>query len=69
MEVQFDKNMAVESTLDLTDVKFYDIDDEPIRLYGVWREGESYRRLPQSVADTVSEGIYPTIRKIIEKLH
>ncbi len=57
MEVQFDKNMAVESTLDLPDVKFYDIDDEPIRLYGVWREGESYRRLPQSVADTVSEGI------------
>ena len=57
MAQQFDKNMVVNTTLDLPDVKFYDIDQSPIRLYGIWREGESYRRLPQEVANTVSRGI------------
>ena len=55
--IQFDTNMIVESKLDLPDVKFYDIDDEPIRIYGVWKEGGCYHRMPQAVADTVSHGI------------
>ena len=57
MEVQFDKNIKVTEKLDLPDVKFYDIDEAPIRLYGVWREGETYNRVPQSVGDTVSRGV------------
>ena len=57
MDIQFDKNMVVETALDLPDVKFYDVDDAPFRVYGIWREGESYRRLPQAVADAVSVGI------------
>jgi len=57
MAQQFDKNMVVNTTLDLPDVKFYDIDESPIRLYGIWREGESYRRLPQETANNISRGI------------
>ena len=57
MTVQFDKNMIVETNLNLPDVRFYDIDDEPFSIHGVWREGESYHRVPQSVANTISEGL------------
>ena len=39
-------------------IDFYDIDSEPVRIYGIWREGDRYRRLPMSVAETVSTGIF-----------
>ena len=39
-------------------IDFYDIDSDLIRVYGVWREGDRYRRIPKSVAETVSEGIF-----------
>lgn len=63
MEIQFDKNMVIETELNKPDIKFYDIDSEPFKIYGVWREGESYRRIPQNIADTISEGIKFGCRK------
>ena len=39
-------------------IDFYDIDSDLIRVYGAWREGDRYRRIPKSVAETVSEGIF-----------
>ena len=54
---QIDRNFAVQTSLDLDDVKFYNIQDEPITVYGVFLENGCYRRLPEAVAPTVSEGV------------
>ena len=39
-------------------LKFYNIQEEPFTVYGVFYENGKYRRLPEKVAQTVSEGVY-----------
>ena len=53
-----DKNLKVKSTIDKDDVRFYDILSEPFKVYGVFKEGDRFRRMPEEVAKTVSEGVY-----------
>lgn len=53
----FDTNMVVESKINKPGVRYFSVDEEPFRIYGVFREGESYHRLPQAIADTISPGI------------
>ena len=52
-----DKNMTATVTIDRTGLDFYDIDKEPFRLYGVYRDGEKYRRLPEDVAYSANNGV------------
>lgn len=52
-----DKNMTVSSTLDPAikeQLTFYDVDNAPFSIHGVFREGDRYVRLPDAVAETVS---------------
>ena len=53
-----DKNLAVEASL-APEIKaqfdFYDIDQAPFAIYGVFREGDHYVRFPDAIAKTVSE--------------
>jgi len=42
---------------DKENIKFYSIDEAPFKIYGVYRDGEKYRRMPTSVAETVSPGV------------
>ena len=42
----------------MENLKFYDVQDEPFALYGVFSENGKYRRLPEKVAKSVSEGVY-----------
>ncbi len=53
-----DKNFKVETNIDRDDIKFYNADEAPFKVYGVFRENGKYRRMPESVAKTVSEGVY-----------
>ncbi len=53
----YDRNMLGGPAPDREGIVFYNIDDEPFRIYGVWREGEYYARIPKTVAESVSEGI------------
>lgn len=53
-----DKNFKVETKINKPDIEFYSIDSEPFKLYGVFYENGKYRRLPESVAREVSEGVY-----------
>ena len=55
---QVDKNFSVETSIQKEDIKFYNIDDEPFKIYGIFKEGGKYRRMPESVAKTVSDGVY-----------
>ena len=55
---KIDKNFRVETKIERDGLKFYDAESEPFRVHGVFREGEYFRRLPESVAKSVSEGVH-----------
>ena len=53
-----DKNFKVETKIEKDDIKFYDAEEKPFRIYGVFKENGRYRRLPENVAKSVSDGVY-----------
>lgn len=57
---KIDSNMKTEHTIapekaDLFD--FYDVEEAPFSLHGVFREGNCFVRLPKAVASSVSKGV------------
>ncbi len=54
---KLDKNFKVETSIDKQDIKFYDCEESPFKIYGVFREGETFVRMPQKLAESVSEGV------------
>lgn len=55
---QIDRNFAVQTSLNIDNIKFYNIQEEPFSVYGVFFENSQYRRMPEQVAKAVSEGVY-----------
>lgn len=55
---EIDKNLKVETEIKKDGIKFYDIKEEPFKVYGVFHDGERFRRIPDDVAKTVSEGVH-----------
>ncbi|MBQ8689434.1 MAG: hypothetical protein IJ515_03625 [Clostridia bacterium] len=55
---EIDKNFKIETNIDKADIKFYNARELPFRIYGVFYEDGKFRRLPEAVAKTVSEGVY-----------
>jgi len=55
---KIDKNFAANTSFQKNDIVFLSIDEAPIKIYGIFKENGSYRRLPESVAKTVSDGVY-----------
>ena len=55
---RIDKNFAVPSTVERENLYYYDIEQEPFRIYGVKKENGKFRRMPEAVAASVSEGVY-----------
>lgn len=53
-----DNNFNIETQIDKKDIKFYKIDEAPFKIYGVFKEKGKYRRMPESIARKVSEGVY-----------
>ena len=57
---QIDANMKTEHTLApevKAEYEFYDCEQSPFSLHGVFREGDCLVRLPKAVAEGVSEGV------------
>ncbi len=54
-----DKNLAVETKLDLPDVVWFDAKEVPISVHGlaVVKKGDKFRRMPQDVADRTNDGV------------
>lgn len=42
----------------MSEFKYYNIDDEPFEIKGVFKSGGRYRRMPEEIAKSVSEGVY-----------
>ena len=54
---KIDKNFKIETRIQKDDIKFYSANESVFSLYGVFFENGMYRRLPEAVAKTVSEGV------------
>ena len=52
-----DKNFVIETNIERENIKFYDAKEAPISLFGVWHDGECYRRVPRDVAENTSPGV------------
>ena len=55
---EIDKNLKVETEIKKDGIKFYDVKEAPFKVYGVFHDGERFRRMPDDVAKTVSEGVH-----------
>ena len=55
---KIDKNFAVPTKVERPNMRFYNIEQEPFRIYGVFKENGRFRRIPEAVARSVSEGVY-----------
>lgn len=53
-----DSNFKVQTNLKVADIKFYDVQKAPFSVYGVFHENGNFRRIPQKVAKSVSDGVY-----------
>ncbi len=52
-----DKNFKQADMEACKNLDFYNVDEKPFRLYGIFKENGLYRRMPQAVAESVSRGI------------
>ena len=55
---EIDKNFKVDTKINKNDIVFYDVKNEPFRIYGVFYENGKYRRMRESIAKKVSEGVF-----------
>ncbi len=57
---QADKNFKTVTTLEETDIAFYDVRQEPFKLYNFYnpKQEEVFRRLPEEIAKNSNEGVY-----------
>lgn len=54
---EIDSNFKVDTKLDIADIKFYDIENEPFEIYGVKKRDGIFSRMPYSVAEKVNDGV------------
>ena len=59
---EIDKNFKVETSFEREGLVFKNALDEPFRIYGVFHDGEIYRRVPDGVAETVNPGVHRLAR-------
>ena len=55
---QIDPNFKVETALNQPNIRFHNPLTPPFQIHGVFYEDGMFRRLPASVAQSVSEGVY-----------
>ncbi len=55
---QIDRNFEVKSNIGKSDVRFYSALEKPFGIYGVFYENGRFRRMPEQVAASVSDGVY-----------
>ena len=53
-----DKNFKVNTNINKEDIKFYDARVSPFRVYGVFYDDGKFRRMPEKIAKTVSNGVH-----------
>lgn len=55
---ELDKNFKTEAVVGQSDVRFFDANEAPFSVHGVFYEDGAYRRLPEQVAAAVSDNVH-----------
>lgn len=55
---EIDKNFKVPKLVERPGLVWKDAEDMPFRIYGIFREGDLFRRLPEKVAAVVNPGVH-----------
>ncbi len=55
---EVDKNFAVNASVRKDGMVFLDVDENPFRVYGIYRENGKYRRMPEEIAKVINPGFY-----------
>lgn len=55
---EIDINFKLETNIDKEDIVFYNALNSPFKIFGVFYENDKFRRMPESVAKTVSDGVF-----------
>ncbi|MBR4890720.1 MAG: hypothetical protein IKU15_05475 [Clostridia bacterium] len=53
-----DTNFKVETQINKKDINFYNVEESPFKVYGIFKENGKYRRMPEGIAEKVSEGVH-----------
>ena len=54
---ELDKNLKVSTSISKEDILFFDVRQEPFSVHGLLYENGQFRRVPKTVADSVSKGV------------
>lgn len=54
---KIDKNFDIEIPKENDNFVFYDVDNEPFKVYGLMRENGAYYRMPIDIANKVNDGV------------
>lgn len=54
---KLDNNFKIETNIGKSDIVFYDVKKPPFTIHGVFFENIRFRRMPNAVAETVSNGV------------
>ena len=52
-----DKNFKVKTDIHKEDIRFYDVNEKPFEVYGVFYEDSKFRRLPEKIARKVNDNV------------
>ena len=55
---EIDTNFIVGTKIEKEDIKFFNVDEAPFKIYGIFKENGKYRRIPEDVAQKVSSGVH-----------
>ena len=55
---EIDSNFAIKTTIKKDDIIFYDIDEQPFMIHGIFKENGKYRRMPENIAKNISKGVF-----------
>ncbi len=55
---EIDSNFKISIQIEKEGKSFYNIDNPPFKVYGVFKDEGKYRRLPENIAKSVSEGVH-----------
>lgn len=55
---EIDKNFKIETKIQKPQIAFFDAKSSPIVIDGVFYENGAFRRMPEKIAKSVSEGVY-----------
>lgn len=57
------KKITIETTIERNGLIFFDAEDAPFKIYGVFKENGVFCRMPEEIAKKVSVGVYELYRK------